>query len=94
MDGSDVPISLLASLCTYAEKILKPLKQQRLIIGGELASDITAYAYFGPHAVPGVWGGGAGVVWELLVRSLLIGPAWVTVCQNLTKQVLIYGCTM
>ena len=89
MDGSDVPISLLASLCTYAEKILKPLKQQRLIIGGELASDITAYAYFGPHAVPGV-----GVVWELLVRSLLIGPAWVTVCQNLTKQVLIYGCTM
>ena len=93
MDGSDVPISLLASLCTYAEKILKPLKQQRLIIGGELASDITAY--FGPHAVPGVGGGGGGrVVWELLVRSLLIGPAWVTVYQNLTKQVLIYGCTM
>ena len=89
MDGSDVPISLLASLCTYAAKILKPLKQQRLIIGGELASDITAY--FGPHAVPGV---GGGVVWELLVRSLLIGPAWVTVYQNLTKQVLIYGCTM
>ena len=61
MDGSDVPISLLASLCTYAEKILKPLKQQRLIIGGELASDITAYAYFGPHAVPGVGGGGGSV---------------------------------
>ena len=60
MDGSDVPISLLASLCTYAEKILKPLKQQRLIIGGELASDITAY--FGPHAVPGVGGGGRGSV--------------------------------
>ena len=59
MDGSDVPISLLASLCTYAEKILKPLKQQRLIIGGELASDITAY--FGPHAVPGVGAGGGGV---------------------------------
>ena len=63
MDGSDVPISLLASLCTYAEKILKPLKQQRLIIGGELASDITAY--FGPHAVPG--GVGGRIVWELLV---------------------------
>ena len=60
MDGSDVPISLLASLCTYAEKILKPLKQQRLIIGGELASDITAY--FGLHAVPGVGGGGLGSV--------------------------------
>ena len=70
MDGSDVPISLLASLCTYAEKILKPLKQQRLIIGGELASDITAY--FGPHAVPGVGGGG----WGSVGVARKVSPNW------------------
>ena len=70
MDGSDVPISLLASLCTYAEKILKPLKQQRLIIGGELASDITAY--FGPHAVPGVGGGG----WCSVGAARKVSPNW------------------
>ena len=57
------------------KKILKPVKQQRLIIGGEMASD------FGTHAVPSGEGGG-GLVWELLVRSLLIGPAWVTVYQS------------
>ena len=34
-------------------------------------------------------GGGRGGVYELLVRSLLIGPTWVSVYQNLTKPVLI-----
>ena len=34
-------------------------------------------------------GGGGGGVYELLVRSLLIAPTWVTVYQNLTKPVLI-----
>ena len=48
------------------KKILKPVKQQRLIIGGEMASD------FGTHAGPS--GGGGGGVSVRAARK--VSPNW------------------